>query len=281
MSAVVKLVNITKAYRRGPEEIRALEDVSLTLDAGEVVALVGPSGSGKTTLLNVLAGWEHADSGSVEWTPDPGTPQEDLRWDSVAILPQSLGLVEEMSVRENVELPARVGNLPLGSVAASVDQLLDALGLSGFGDRPPSEISIGEQQRTSLARALVLGPKLLLADEPSGHQDARWAEGVFKTIRRAAKAGTSCLIATHNEELLRYVDRIVGIRDGHLVDVEHPGLMAADELISELEESAVEESPPAENEAPTAPAAAEEPPSSPAPDEPGDDLRSRFGPPGS
>jgi putative ABC transport system ATP-binding protein len=219
VTIVVEVLNVFKNYRRGPENVHALRDVSITLTAGEVVALVGPSGSGKTTLLNVLAGWEHPDEGEIRWpfAPRLDSPA-DLPWGDLAILPQSVGLVEELSVRENVALPGRFSQ-PLDN--ARVDSLLADLGLDAYADRAPGEISIGEQQRTGLARAIALTPRLLLADEPSGHQDAGWAKGVFKVIRAAAADGTACLIATHNQELLEYVDRIVGIHDGQLEDVEH------------------------------------------------------------
>ena len=291
MSAVVRLSSVKKSYRRGPEEVHALDGVTLELKKGEVVALVGPSGSGKTTLLNILAGWEDPDSGTIEYSSAPGTHPGNLPWRTIAILPQSLGLIDEMNVRENVELAARLPEGPgVEAVREKVDGLLGELGLAGFQDRPPSEISIGEQQRTALARALSLSPQLLLADEPSGHQDAAWAEGVFRAIRAAAKQGTTCLVATHNEELLQFVDRIVGIRDGLLVDVEHPGLRPPEELAAEViaaaepEPPAVEPAPdhspfravvePAEEENPVAPAVKLRPDG----DGGDDDLRTKFGP---
>lgn len=236
MKTIVEIRGVSKSYRRGPEVVHALQDVSLTLCAGEVVALVGPSGSGKTTLLNVLAGWEHPDRGDIEWVfaPELSSPAE-LAWGDLAILPQSVGLVEELSVRENVALPGRfTERIDDGRI----DVLLADLGLDGYAERGPTEISIGEQQRTGLARAIALTPKLLLADEPSGHQDAGWAQGVFKVIRSAAAEGTSCLVATHNQELLQYVDRIVGIHDGRLGDVaqdevhEHEAFKAAPAMMS-------------------------------------------------
>jgi putative ABC transport system ATP-binding protein len=219
VTTVVELRDISKSYQRGPEEVHALRGVSLTLHEGKVVALVGPSGSGKTTLLNCLAGWEHPDSGVITWgfNPAAGSPA-DLPWTDLAMIPQSVGLLEELSVRENVTLPGRFGS---AIDSERVDLLLENLGLDKFADRAPAEISIGEQQRTGLARALVVAPKVLLADEPSGHQDAGWAKGVWGVIREAAADGTACLVATHNQELLQYADRIVGIHDGRFEDVHH------------------------------------------------------------
>lgn len=287
-SSVVKLSDIRKSYRRGPEEVHALDGVTLDLKKGEVVALVGPSGSGKTTLLNILAGWEDPDSGRVEYPSAPGIHPGELPWRDIAILPQSLGLIDEMNVRENIELAARLPEGPgVKAVREKIDGLLGELGLANFQDRPPAEISIGEQQRTALARALLLSPRLLLADEPSGHQDSAWAEGVFKTIRAAAKQGTACLVATHNEELLQFVDRIIGIRDGHLVDVEHPGLRPPEELAAQVVQRS-QAAPVAETRGETTPfrpVAAEPdddaPIAEPVPLHPegdDDDLRSKFGP---
>jgi putative ABC transport system ATP-binding protein len=222
--------DVRKTYRRGPEEVHALDGVSFDLHSGEVVGLVGPSGSGKTTLLNLLCGWEDADAGEVLWPAARAMPAERRPWVDLAILPQSLGLVEELSVRENIELPIRLGQGRNGH-GERVEDLLEALGLSKFADRGPFEISLGEQQRTALARALVLRPKLLLADEPTGHQDAQWGRGVFGVIREAASQGTCCFVATHNREAVKYVDRMFEIQDGQLrgEELPPPGEREADE----------------------------------------------------
>lgn len=212
-SALLSARGLVKSYRRGPEEVHALAGATFDLYPGEVVALIGPSGSGKTTLLNLVVGWEEADAGTVEWSSENVHPAARL-WDEFAIVPQRLGLIEELSVAENIRLPGRLGRRPPQEDRAQ--QLMDDLGLSQFADRIPTEISLGEQQRTGLARALVLGPRLLLADEPTGHQDAVWGRGVLRTLRRAADAGTTSLVATHNEEVLKYVDRILAITDGEL-----------------------------------------------------------------
>jgi len=212
-SVLLAARGLVKSYRRGPEEIHALAGATFDLYPGEVVALIGPSGSGKTTLLNLIVGWEDAESGSIEWSGQH-VPAADRMWNNLSIVPQRLGLIEELSVSENIRLPLRLGQEdPVGDEA---QRLMDDLGLAQFADRAPTEISLGEQQRTGLARALVCAPRLLLADEPTGHQDVVWGRGVLRTLRRAADEGTTSLIATHNEEVLKYVDRVLAISDGHL-----------------------------------------------------------------
>jgi putative ABC transport system ATP-binding protein len=208
---VVAAVGLRKSYRRGPEEVRALRDVSLTLRAGEVVALVGPSGSGKTTLLNVVCGWERVDAGRLDRPGGQG-------WDELAVVPQDLGLIDELTVAENVELPLWLrGRLQAGKPEAAA--LLERLGLAGNAGRLPAEVSLGERQRVALARAMVTGPRLLLADEPTGHQDAGWARAVFEAVRWLAGRGSCCLVATHSQEFLARVDRVLTIRDGELAGV--------------------------------------------------------------
>ena len=217
---ILQVFELSKSYERGPESVHALVGASLTIPPGELFALVGPSGSGKTTLLNLLCGWEEPDSGNFVWrgTETIASPKE-LPWDQIAIVPQSLGLLEELSVQENVELPARLAGTLAPAIAARIDTLIGDLGLTELRDRLPAEVSLGEQQRTALARALVTSPALLLADEPTGHQDSVWARGVMRALRNACSEGTACLVATHNPEVLRYVDRILGIRDGRLGDL--------------------------------------------------------------
>jgi putative ABC transport system ATP-binding protein len=214
-ASVAEVSGLTKTYRRGPEEVHALDEVSLRLEPGRMVGLMGRSGSGKTTLLNVLAGWEPADAGSVVWLGNLESRLAERRWHEVAVLPQKFGLIEELTVRENIEYPARLHG-SLESARKRVEKLLGALGLEELERRAPSETSVGQQQRTALARALVLRPRLLLADEPTGHQDAMWARGVFGCLRAAAADGTACLVATHNEEVSGYFDEVVRMANGRV-----------------------------------------------------------------
>jgi putative ABC transport system ATP-binding protein len=219
--AVVEAEALAKTYKRGAELVQALREASLELGHGEIVALVGPSGSGKTTLLNILCGWERADGGTLRWR---GTPDQDmarLPWDEMSIVPQRLGLIEELSVAENIELPERLSTGIGDEPSDRVKHLMGRLGLDQFSQRLPSETSLGEQQRTALARALVLSPRLLLADEPAGHQDAEWARSIFGVMQEEAKVGTTCLVATHNQDTIKFCDRTLRIEDGRVHEVAH------------------------------------------------------------
>jgi putative ABC transport system ATP-binding protein len=229
MTVALRAVDLEKSYHRGPEEVRALRGASLVLRPGEVVALVGPSGSGKTTLLNVICGWERPDAGRLEWPASDGDgaagaaaaagPPAPRPWRELAIVPQDLGLTAELTIGQNVELPLWLAGRLDAAGRAAAAALLERFGLDGYADRAPAEVSLGEQQRAAVARAMVLEPLVLLADEPTGHQDADWAAELFQAFRWVAGKGTSCLVATHSREFLKLVDRIATIRDGRLTAV--------------------------------------------------------------
>jgi putative ABC transport system ATP-binding protein len=210
--AVLVARGLRKDYRHGPETIHALVDGTLELGPGRVGALLGRSGSGKSTLVALLAGLARPDAGDLRYEPGGRDPRR-LRWDELAFLPQRFGLLPELSVRENVEFPARLAGR-LAEEAAAVDALLDRLGLAELAERRPQETSIGQQQRTALARALVLRPSVLLADEPTSHQDAGWRDAVWRVVVEAAESGTACLVATHEEEIARYANRVWQVDGG-------------------------------------------------------------------
>ncbi|HZO97310.1 MAG TPA: ATP-binding cassette domain-containing protein [Gaiellaceae bacterium] len=209
---VLAAQGVAKAFRRGPETIRAVVDGTLDLARGEVAALLGRSGSGKSTLLALLAGLQEPASGAIRYSLGAGEPSL-LAWRELAFLPQRFGLLPELSIRENVELPARLAG-ELGRRAPEVDALLERLGLAELAGRPPHETSIGQQQRAALARALVLSPAVLLADEPTSHQDAGWRDAVWRLLGEAAAAGTACLVATHEEDVARFATRVWTIDGG-------------------------------------------------------------------
>jgi putative ABC transport system ATP-binding protein len=209
---VVRMRGVRRAFGDGDQVVHALHGVDLTVASGETIGLVGRSGSGKTTLLNLAAGWDAPDAGTID-RPGGDTPD----WHDVAVVPQHLGLMDELSVRENVEYPARLAGR-LEERRPLVDDLLETLGLTTMQRRSTREISLGEQQRTSVARAVVMGPTLLVADEPTAHQDAGWGAAVLGVLREAAVAGSGCIIATHDVDVLGAVDRTIHIDDGRLVD---------------------------------------------------------------
>ena len=215
MSVALQVVELDKSFVRGSVRVHAVRGVSFALQAGEVVGLTGPSGSGKTTLLNVLCGWERPDGGVMRFADGEEASPAALMWHRIAIVPQDLALFEELTIGDNVRLPIRLGGGD-GPPDDEVDALMDQLGILHLAPRLPLEASLGEQQRASLARAMVLRPSLLLADEPTGHQDEGWTKAVMAAIRTLAESGTACLVTTHDPDAMAFLDRQFAMRDGEL-----------------------------------------------------------------
>ncbi|HEU5005673.1 MAG TPA: ATP-binding cassette domain-containing protein [Jatrophihabitantaceae bacterium] len=210
--AVVEGSGLTKSFRRDAEIVHALRGVDLRVAPGEIVGISGASGSGKSTLLAVLCGWEQPDAGDLEHV---GGEAVSLPWSELALVPQTLGLLEDLTVRENVLLPARL----IKAVDAYVDraeELMSRLRIEQLAERFPAQISQGEQQRTSIARALLLRPRLLLADEPTAHQDHGLADVVLDCLREHAAAGGSCVLVSHHRNALDRADRVLAMADGVL-----------------------------------------------------------------
>jgi putative ABC transport system ATP-binding protein len=179
---VLRAGGLTKSYG----DVTVVSDATLELHAGELAAIVGRSGSGKSTLLMLLGRW---------LAPDAGSLQAPTAWAGLAYVPQRFGLVPELTVRENVALPAR-----LGRIDGAAAEWLERLDLSPLVDRYPNEISIGQQQRVAVARALCVRPRVLLVDEPTSHQDGASAERVWSALAQATEEGTACLVATHEPD---------------------------------------------------------------------------------
>lgn len=187
-----------------------LPAVDLEVRGGEVLVLHGPSGCGKTTLLGVLAGWTPPTGGAVEWhAPLDGADRH--AWHRTAVVPQLLGLLPELSLVENVALAPRLGGGRWPDALAQAGAVMAALGIGALGDRRPDEVSLGQQQRTAVARALVLGSPLVLADEPTSHLDDASAELVLDALTRAAAAGAAVVVASHDAAVLRRAGRSVDL----------------------------------------------------------------------
>lgn len=211
---VVRATGLVKSFHRGAETVRALRGVDLTVAGGSVVGIAGASGSGKSTLLAVLCGWEVPDSGTVEFG-DGSVPPLGLTWADLALLPQTLGLLDDLPARENVLLPARLTKQEpdyLDRAAA----LMDRLGVAHLATRLSDQVSLGEQQRIAMARALLLRPRLLLADEPTAHQDHGWADVVLDLLRDHAAEGAACVLVSHHRQALDRADTVLTMADGVL-----------------------------------------------------------------
>ena len=215
MSFVLSVTDLSRSYRRGPELVHALREVTFALRVGEVVALAGPSGSGKSTLLNIIGGWERADQGAVSWSP--GVTAETARdWVHMGLIPQRLGLLEDLTGAENIALPLLLSGIDRSEAEDRSEVLMERLDITHLAGRLPAAASLGEQQRICAARALILNPTVILADEPTGNQDAERRRKVFDALREVATRGGACLVATHDPHVIELCDRILRIHDGEI-----------------------------------------------------------------
>ena len=223
MSDPLVLRSVTRVYRGDAGDLPVLRGADLTVQAGEIVALVAPSGAGKSTLLHVAGLLDRPDGGSVliEGRDAGGLPdaaRTAVRRDTIGFVYQFHHLLPEFSALENVVLPQMIAGVPRAAAQDRAAALLTAFGLASRLGHAPGKLSGGEQQRVAIARALANGPKLLLADEPTGNLDVATAESVFAELLAIVRDhGLAALIATHNPDLAARMDRTVTLRDGKLV----------------------------------------------------------------
>ena len=220
---VLSLQAISKGYNLGkPSEIRVLNALDLTVARGEVVALVAPSGAGKSTLLHIAGLLDTADQGRVTINGRDMSGQGDrtrtaVRRSEVGFIYQFHHLLPEFTALENITLPQLANGIGRRVAEARAMELLGRVGLGARARHRPAELSGGEQQRVAFCRALANGPKLLLADEPTGNLDPATSDQVFGVLMDIVReTGLSALIATHNLELAERMDRVVRLRDGHI-----------------------------------------------------------------
>jgi putative ABC transport system ATP-binding protein len=218
---VIRLDDVTKTYQAGAPP--ALADVSLTVAAGEVVAIMGPSGSGKSTLLNLIAGLDRPTSGTVTVagrridTLGEGALAR-FRARHVGIIFQFFNLLDDLTVEDNVLLPAQLAGASRGAARSRAAELLARMGLEAQRDAYPARLSGGQRQRVAIARALVNSPELLLADEPTGALDTATGQEIGQLLRQLNEGGQTLVLVTHDQALAdRYAARTVRIVDGRVV----------------------------------------------------------------
>jgi ABC-type lipoprotein export system ATPase subunit len=219
---MIKLDSVTKTYTLGQQQIVAVNDVSLTIEPGEFVAIMGKSGCGKTTLLSLIGGLDRPDRGCIWVEGEDITQLPDLkltryRRDQVGIVFQFFNLIPILTVAENVALPYTLQGQAEKEVQVRVEELLEDVDLWVRRDHYPHEISGGEMQRVAIARALINRPRLVLADEPTGNLDSRTGRQVMEVMAQLSQRHrTTFILATHSSEAASYASRKMLMRDGSL-----------------------------------------------------------------
>lgn len=220
--ALIQLNHIVKSFDVGDEKFKALDDVTLSIEAGEFVAIMGPSGSGKSTLMNIIGLLDRATNGTYTLDGQPvsltmsDSAQAKLRSEFIGFIFQNFNLLPNLDVMANVGLPAMYARQRVGATARA-NQLLTDVGLSHRMHHHVTKLSGGERQRVAIARALMNQPKVILADEPTGNLDSKSGDEVIKLLMGMNKKGTTLLIVTHSEEVAGLAQRIIRMKDGKII----------------------------------------------------------------
>ena len=232
MEEFVKLQDITKIYKMGEVEIRAADKISFSINKGEFVVIVGPSGAGKTTVLNILGGMDTATSGTLLVDGEDITSYDSrqltgYRREDIGFVFQFYNLVPNLTALENVELALQICKDPLDAA-----EVLTDVGLGDRLDNFPAQLSGGEQQRVSIARALAKNPKLLLCDEPTGALDYNTGKAILKLLQNMCRErGMTVIVITHNQALAPMADRLIHIKNGQVSQMElNKNPMSIDEI---------------------------------------------------
>ena len=231
MQPLIQLRNVTKSYGEGSAAVRAVDDVSLDVSAGEVLLMMGPSGSGKTTLLSIMGAILQATSGSVKilGTELVGLKESklpDLRLSNIGFIFQGFNLFPALTAQENVEVALTLKGLSKSAARARAAELLEQVGLSDRRKHHPADMSGGQKQRVAIARALAGEPRIILADEPTAALDSDSGRTVMEILTTLARdRGRAVVIVTHDSRVLHYGTRMVHIADGRLVEQEEGALV--------------------------------------------------------
>ncbi len=222
---VLSLEKVERSFRQGRQNLKILKDISLSVRAGEIVALVGPSGAGKSTLLHISGLLESPDAGSITICGEACANLADdertsVRRRHLGFVYQHHHLLPEFTALENIVIPQIIAGHDNSDAQDRAREILTWLGLAERETHRPARLSGGEQQRVAIGRAIATGPDLLLADEPTGNLDPQTADEVFDMLLRLARgANLAAVIATHNPGLASRMDRIARLEDGHLVEI--------------------------------------------------------------
>ncbi|MBR2847165.1 MAG: ABC transporter ATP-binding protein [Clostridia bacterium] len=222
MSHLIELQNIFKIYSDGDSEIRALDDVSLTINEGEFVAIVGSSGSGKSTCMNMIGCLDVPTSGKyflngTDVSSMTDDEQAKIRNQMIGFIFQQYNLIPKLNLLENVELPLIYRGLPAAQRREMAETSLERVGLIDRKNKFPSQLSGGQQQRVSIARALAGNPPLILADEPTGALDSRTGRDVLEFIKQLNAEGNTIVLITHDNSIAAETKRIIRIADGKII----------------------------------------------------------------
>jgi len=217
---MIQLEGVSKVYRTGEVEVRALDGIDLTIGDGELVAIMGPSGSGKSTMMNILGCLDVPSAGRylLDGTDVAGLSDDklaDIRGRKIGFVFQAYNLLPRTTAISNVELPLVYANTPTRQQRAK--DALSEVGLSDRANHLPNELSGGQQQRVAIARALVTEPMMMLADEPTGNLDSTSSAEITQILVRLNKKGRTVVLITHEEEIASHADRIVRLRDGKII----------------------------------------------------------------
>ena len=223
MSALIELTNVTKVYDGGGAQV-GLSDVTLSISAGQLAAIMGPSGSGKSTLLNLIAGLDRPGKGTILVDGvNVGSLSEAAlaryRRQRLGFVFQFFHLLNQLSVLDNVLLPAQLAGMKTAPARVRARELLDQLGIAEKANEYPARLSGGQRQRVAIARALVNRPAVLLADEPTGALDSRSGDQVMDLLAEVNRAGQTIVLVTHDARLAAaYASRVISLRDGRVID---------------------------------------------------------------
>lgn len=219
---LVSCENLTKIYKVGGQEIRALDGVDLTFDEGDFIAIIGASGSGKSTLMNMLGGLDKPSAGEVHINGKalsrlPSRKLSRFRNETIGFVFQQFQLLPKKSALENVRLPLRYRSPREPNELARAQEALEKVGLGDRMKNRPTELSGGQQQRVAIARALVGNPRLLLADEPTGALDSKTSDSVMALLLDLNAQGNTIVVITHDPEVAEFARRVITFRDGRIV----------------------------------------------------------------